>query len=622
MAVYSGGIPENIIEDIIARNDIASVVGQYVRFTKNSGQNQFGLCPFHSEDTPSFSISVSKQIYYCFGCHKGGNVIHFIMEIEKLNYIEALKLLAERAQVALPEPQDDSYRKTSMLRDSIREALLEAARYYYKSLHSEIGKPVTDYLARRKITTSTAKAFGLGYAPDEWGGLYRHLRSKGFSEEVLSGCGLFTKTKKNELIDLFRGRLMFPIFDPQGKILAFGGRILSDGMPKYINSPETPVYSKQKNLYGLNFAKTSKEKTLIIVEGYMDVISMHQAGVKNAVASLGTALTERQLSLASRYAEEIVLFYDSDNAGQNAAIRGLKLLMAKTRRQTGMNVKISVGMVPDGKDPDEYIRQFGADAFRKVVSEALPVMDYLIFSARRQSVDNGKFDARTFQMLSCMYLSWEPNIVLRERAASQVAQILGVSVASVLAEAERASEETKEIETFVPRSVPEKQTVVRSPVSDGSSATHQEIVLLCLLSGKPGILGKMPDKPIPTDFSPGVMREIASTFIASESEPASDVIRLLDIAGDKELNGRLARDVFTEILMKTQDIRDEDSLIKMISDYLYRVREQVYTNRKKYLAEQMDGMPEGTDRDAAVKAFREVTEYLKFLRDKIKELSQ
>jgi DNA primase len=353
----------------------------------------------------------------------------------------------------------------------------------------------------------------------------------------------------------------------------------------------------------------------------MDVISMHQAKVINAVASLGTALTERQMSLASRYAEELVLFFDSDDAGQNAAIRGLKMLMLRQKNQGVSSVKISVGMVPDGKDPDEYIRLFGADAFQKAVSEALPVMEYLILTAKKQSVNDGKFDARTYQTLACTYLSWENNAVLRERAAGQVAQVLGVSVASVLAETDRKSLEDTNVELIHTKRETSRQMVVKQAVSADSSATHQELVMLCLLCRSPEVYAKMRDKPIMTDFSAGNMRVIASTALNMLDKNSIDIAKLLDIVEDKEINQRPARELLTEIIMKTKEIRDEKKLLKMMTDYLYRVRLQVYTNRKRYLAEQMDGMLEGNDRDATIQSFREVNEYLKFLREKIKESS-
>lgn len=619
MAGRSGGIPENVIEEIIARNDIVSVVGQYVRFSKTSGQNLFGLCPFHSEDTPSFSVSTSKQIYYCFGCHKGGNVIHFMMEIEKCGYLDAVKLLAERAQIRIPEPEDEAYRKEAQLRDRVRESLVEAARYFYNNLMSPRGQTARAYLAGRKISRTTAVAFGLGYAPDDWSGLYRHLRSKGFADDILSQCGLFTKGKKGELLDLFRGRLMFPIFDVLGKIVAFGGRILADGTPKYINSPETVIYSKQRNLYALNFAKASKEKKMIIVEGYMDVISMHQAGVTNAVASLGTALTERQLDLISRYTEEVVLFYDADAAGQAAILRGLQMLLQRGKKHTASTTKISVAMVPNGKDPDEFIREYGAEAFRKVVSEALSVMEYLMLTAKRQSTQDGRFDARTYQNLACTYLSWEPNAVLRERSAAEAAQVLGVSVKSVLSETERVSAEKTEQEQKESTRQLERQVAVLPQHNEGESASQQEVVLLCLLAGLGSNYSQLEDKPIPTDFTPGAMREIASAAINLLDNSGLDSISLLQLGEDRIINQRPAREVLSEYMMRAQNVSDEKKRIWFVLDYIYRLRISVYTARKNELAVLFDGMPEGPDREATKKNLLQITEYIRYLRGKMKE---
>ena len=619
MAGHSGGIPENIIEEVIARNDIASVVGQYVRFSKTSGQNLFGLCPFHAEDTPSFSVSTSKQIYYCFGCHKGGNVIHFMMEIEKCGYVDAVKLLAERAQIRMPEPEDESYRKEAQVRDKVRESLVEAARYFYKNLMSPRGKTARDYLSNRKISPATAKAFGLGYSPDDWGGLYRHLKAKGYTDEILAQCGLFTKGKKGELLDLFRGRLMFPIFDVLGKVIAFGGRILADGNPKYINSPETVIYSKQRNLYALNFAKASKEKKMIIVEGYMDVISMHQAGVTNTVASLGTALTERQLDLISRYTEEVVLFYDADAAGQAAILRGLQMLLQRGKRHGTAPAKISVAMVPDGKDPDEYIREHGAEAFRKIVADSLSVMEYLMLAAKKQSTQNGRFDARTYQNLACRYLSWEPNAVLRERSAGEAAQILGVSVNSVLSETQRVSEESTEQEKKESSRQLERQVSVLPQRNEGESASLQEVVLLCLLAGLGGSYSQLEDKPIPTDFSSGTMREIASEAINLLNQSRLDAISLLNLGEDRIINQRPAREVMSEMLMRTQNVSEEKKRMQHVLDYIYRLRISVYSAKKNELARILDEMPQGPDREATKKNLLQITEYIRYIREKLKE---
>ncbi len=621
MSTGRGGIPNEVVEEIISRSDIASVVGQYVQFTKNSGNNLFGLCPFHSEDTPSFSVSTNKQMFYCFGCHKGGDVVTFIKEIEHLSYVEALKFLAEKAGVTIPEPDDANYRKEEQLRKRLKEALLEAARYYYKNFKSEKGDAARAYLKKRAIAPATATKFGLGYAPDEWSGLYDHLVSKGFSQYEIQKSGLFVTTKNNKTIDLFRGRLMFPIFNAMGELIAFGGRIIGDGNPKYVNSPETPVYSKQRNLYALNFAKQSKMKQIIVVEGYMDVISMHQAGVTNAVASLGTALTERQLDLLERYCEEVVLFYDSDKAGQNAAVRGLKMLMERKKKHTGMTTRVRVAKVPNGKDPDEFIREYGKDEFAKVVESAVSVLDYLVDSAYLQSHESGEFDPIKFQQLISTYLSWEDNLILRERAAYKAAQILGVSSQSVMSEAGKRSDQSKKEAIEQSRRDVKKQEEILPEKQISETATRDELVLVCLLASLgdkyADFVRNYGEEPLETDFSLGSMRQIVKIILPDLKEGKLDSRKLLAAGDNLILNRRPANDTLSEALMSVKYGDNAEDLMKNTLDYLYRVRMSVYTRQKDVLARRLDVMAEGPDRDATESLLRSTLSYLTELKKKM-----
>ena len=621
MSTGRGGIPNEVVEEIISRSDIASVVGQYVQFTKNSGNNLFGLCPFHSEDTPSFSVSTNKQMFYCFGCHKGGDVVTFIKEIEHLSYVEALKFLAEKAGVTIPEPDDANYRKEEQLRKRLKEALLEAARYYYKNFKSEKGEAARAYLKKRAIAPATATKFGLGYAPDEWSGLYDHLVSKGFSQYEIQKSGLFVTTKNNKTIDLFRGRLMFPIFNAMGELIAFGGRIIGDGNPKYVNSPETPVYSKQRNLYALNFAKQSKMKQIIVVEGYMDVISMHQAGVTNAVASLGTALTERQLDLLERYCEEVVLFYDSDKAGQNAAVRGLKMLMERKKKHTGMTTRVRVAKVPNGKDPDEFIREYGKDEFAKVVESAVSVLDYLVDSAYLQSHESGEFDPIKFQQLISTYLSWEDNLILRERAAYKAAQILGVSSQSVMSEAGKRSDQSKKEAIEQSRRDVKKQEEILPEKQISETATRDELVLVCLLASLgdkyADFVRNYGEEPLETDFSLGSMRQIVKNILPDLKEGKLDSRKLLAAGDNLILNRRPANDTLSEALMSVKYGDNAEDLMKNTLDYLYRVRMSVYTRQKDVLARRLDVMAEGPDRDATESLLRSTLSYLTELKKKM-----
>ena len=304
--------PEELVEEVRTRNDIVDVISGYVKLQRK-GSSYFGLCPFHNEKSPSFSVSPGKQMYYCFGCGAGGNVLTFIMEYENYSFPEALKLLADRAGVKLPEQE---YSKEERRQQDLRTAILEvnktAAKYYYYQLRTEAGKPGMDYLKNRQLSEETMQRFGLGYAGKYSDGLYRYLKQKGVSDELLRQSGLMNVDEKRGMYDKFWNRVIFPIMDVNNRVIGFGGRVMGDGKPKYLNSPETKVFDKSRNLYGLNVARTSRKKYIIVCEGYMDVISMHQAGFTNSVASLGTALTSQHASLLKRYTQEVILSYDSD----------------------------------------------------------------------------------------------------------------------------------------------------------------------------------------------------------------------------------------------------------------------------------------------------------------------
>ncbi len=354
--------PEEIIEEVRERNDIVDVISGYVKLQKK-GSNYFGLCPFHNEKSPSFSVSPQKQMYYCFGCGAGGNVITFVMEYENYSFQEALKMLADRAGIKLPEAE---YSKEEREKADKRTALLEvnklAANYFYYQLNQPQGKRGYEYFKRRGLTEETIRRFGLGYANKTSDDLYRYLKSKGYRDDFLKESGLVTLEERGSY-DKFWNRVMFPIMDANSRVIGFGGRVMGDGEPKYLNSPETLIFDKGRNLYGLNYARTSREKCLLVCEGYMDVIAMHQAGFANAVASLGTALTSRHAALLKRYTEQVVLTYDSDGAGVKAALRAIPIL-----REAGVSTRV-LNLNPY-KDPDEFIKNLGEEEFQKRIDEA------------------------------------------------------------------------------------------------------------------------------------------------------------------------------------------------------------------------------------------------------------
>lgn len=366
-------IPEHIIEKIKEQNDIVDVISESVRL-KKTGKSYKGLCPFHGEKTPSFNVSSEKQFFKCFGCGEAGNVISFIMKYKNLSYIEAIRYLAERANITIEENNE-----TSKIRDN-KEIFYtinkEVGRYFFNNLQNTNNEGKA-YFLRRGISEATIRKFGLGYARDGWNNLRDYLKSKGYNENILEKAGLIIKSEKNRsYYDRFRNRVMFPVFDYKGRVIAFGGRVLDDSKPKYLNSPETPVFNKGNNLYGLNYAiKNNNLRTIVIVEGYMDVISLHQYGITNVVASLGTALTVNQARLLKRYADKIIISYDADLAGQMATLRGLEILRAN-------NFDVRVLTVPNGKDPDEFIRANGKDAFLKLMDNSIPLIDYRISRAK------------------------------------------------------------------------------------------------------------------------------------------------------------------------------------------------------------------------------------------------
>lgn len=355
--------PEEVVEEIRQRNDIVQVISSYVRLQKR-GSSHMGLCPFHNEKTPSFSVSGQKQMYHCFGCGASGNVFTFVMEYENFNFVEALRFLAERGGVNLPELEySEEDRKKQDFRAKLLEVNKTAAKYFYYLLRNERGQSAYAYLTERGLTDETIKKFGLGYSDKYSDDLYQYLKKQGYSDEVLKESGLVTMNEAKGGMDKFWNRVMYPIMDINHKVIGFGGRVMGDGMPKYLNSPETKIFDKSRNLYGLNFARQTKGRQLLLCEGYMDVISLHQAGFTNAVASLGTAFTERQAVLLKRYADEVLLTYDSDGAGRKAALRAIPML-----KSAGITPKI-VHMEPY-KDPDEFIKALGAEEFQKRIENA------------------------------------------------------------------------------------------------------------------------------------------------------------------------------------------------------------------------------------------------------------
>lgn len=413
-------IPEDVINEIKYRNDIETVISPYVSL-KRRGKNLVGLCPFHNEKTPSFTVYPENGSFYCFGCGAGGDVFSFVKLIENLDYIEAVKLLAERSGVALPQDgYDDSMQR---LKNSIFEINRETARFYHAYLMSPEGKWALDYLRGRGLSIATIKHFGLGAAPDGWDLLIKHLKSKGFSIADMLQANVIGKSQRGSFYDRFRKRVMFPIINIRGKVIGFSGRAMpgeDKAGGKYVNTADTPVYKKSENLFAMNFAKNHCDERIILVEGNMDVISLHQAGFENTVAALGTSFTEEQARLLSRYTKEVVLIMDSDAAGQKAVRRSSEIL-----EKTGVDIRVVV--IPDGKDPDEYIKKQGAARFKALLDGAVSEIEYKLLTAV-EGIDINSDDGK-LQYLSkaALIIAQSGDVVTRDLYIGKLSEKYGVS---------------------------------------------------------------------------------------------------------------------------------------------------------------------------------------------------
>ena len=417
---------EELIEEIRSSNDIVDVISQYV-ILKRSGRNFFGLCPFHKEKSPSFSVSPDKQIFHCFGCGVGGNVIHFVSKIENLDFRETLELLANRANITLPT-LDNSYQdnKKAILKSKVYEINEIAAKFYHENLYKPTSKPAQEYIKKRKLDNRTLKSFLIGYSGN-FDELYNLLKQKGFTEEQILASSLVNKADNGKFIDRFRKRLMIPIQDTSGKFIAFGGRVLDDSKPKYINSPENIVYSKGRNLFGLNIAKKGDTKKLIIVEGYMDAISLYQRGITNVVASLGTALTEQQGRLLRKNSEQVIIGYDADGAGQAATLRGLEILQ-------NMGCDIRVLQIYGAKDPDEFVIKYGPERFQKCVDSAISLVEFKVKILKQNLNIENVNDKIKFLNEIAKILSKVDNSMEKEIYIDKISKEYGISKEAIYGE--------------------------------------------------------------------------------------------------------------------------------------------------------------------------------------------
>ncbi len=468
--------PQEILEEVRLQNDIVDVISEYLPL-KRKGTSYFGLCPFHNEKSPSFSVSSERQFYYCFGCGAAGNVYTFIMQMENDTFPEAVKRLADRANIVLPEPQyTEQAKQYEMQKQRLFELHRQAGRFFYEKLQSAEGKEARAYLQKRQVNNNIQKKFGIGYAPNGQLELFHHLQKQGFSQEELQKSGLIIQRKEEKgYFDRFRNRLMFPILDIQNRVIGFGGRILSSGEPKYLNSPETMIFNKSRNLYGLNFAKNTRKREIILVEGYMDMISLYQAGFKNVAASLGTAFNQDHAKVLKKYADSVIILYDSDDAGTMAAQRAIPVLI-----QSGFHIKVL--QVPDGKDPDEYIKQHGAVAFSRLLAGAVHYVTFQIQLLKKQYHLEDIQQKVEFTTKAANILAKLDNDIERNVYITEVANITGISQQSI--ENEIAKTIVKENQAFLQNAQKKRKTQYQNSSqqnikSSGTLPTQKNILYLC-----------------------------------------------------------------------------------------------------------------------------------------------
>lgn len=571
--------PDNFINELVARNDIVDVVSGYVRLGKKSGSNMFGLCPFHSEKTPSFSVSPDKQIYHCFGCGKGGGVISFIMEIENLSFKEAVAFLAQRANMTLPEQEDD---RESKKRARMYALNRDAGYFFYEQLLAPSGERAREYMARRGISKTTATNFGLGFAPNDWSALEKAMREKGYTDFELFDAGLIKKGRNGGWYDTFRDRLMFPVIDVQGRVIGFSGRILGDEGPKYLNSPETIVFNKGRNLFALNLAKKSKSGYILLTEGNIDVVSLHQAGFDSAVASLGTSLTAEQARLISRYTDQVVIAYDNDGAGQKAAQRAISILEK-------LDLKVKVLQMSGAKDPDEFIKLKGPEAFARLIEGSENQIEYLLAQSREKydlSTDAQKLDyLRETEDL----LARRPSAAEREIYSRRVAAEVGISPEVLIGEVNNRRKRLLRSAEKVEGSGRARSdlAMARETIryNDPASAVAEEGVIR-LLYLEPG-LASSPKLPAAEEFSSPELGHIYSVLLARLREGKA-------VTADV-LGGELEAKEVSQLVSILQKPEALSNSTQALDDYTGRIRErrrikeqgsdpmQIYEQRKKEL---------------------------------------
>lgn len=554
---------DEIINEVRQLNDIVDIISQYVHL-KRSGRNYFGLCPFHSEKSPSFSVSPDKQIFHCFGCNVGGNVFSFISKIEGINFIEAVQMLAERANIQLPTIQDSGDMIKEELKSKVYKVNEFTAEYYHQNLYKPEAKIAQEYVKKRQLSNETLKSFKIGFS-GKFDELYKELKKQGFEEKEILESGLVNKNEKGQYIDRYRNRLMFPICDVRGRVIAFGGRVLDNSKPKYINSPENVVYSKGRNLFGLNVAKKDDIKKILIVEGYMDVISLHQRGITNVVAPLGTALTEQQGWLLRKNSEQIILSFDSDEAGLQAKLRALEILQ-------NMGCDIRILQMEGAKDPDEYIVKYGNARFQKLIEKAISVIEFKVKILKKDLNLENTSDKIKFLNEIAKLISKVDNTIEREVYIENIAKEYNISKESIYAEVNKLTYKNTKSEKVLEK--PKPVITVKKNEENIISETvkkRENTIISILLNGDISVFEIIKKNIAINDFKYGSNKKIAEKLYEEFEKGNSNINAIIDNLDEDEQNH------ITQIMAEDYEIED---LEKAIDDIMQSYEREKLNNRK------------------------------------------
>ena len=557
---------DEIIEEVRQSNDIVDVISQYVRLTRK-GRNYFGLCPFHNEKSPSFSVSPDRQIFHCFGCGVGGNVYTFLMKIDGITFREALETLAERANIQLPTLENNADNAKEELKSKVYKVNEFTAEFYHQNLYNPTSKIAQEYVKKRRLNQETLEAYKIGYS-GKFDELYKALKKQGFGEKEILESGLVNKNNNGTYIDRYRNRLMFPICDVRGKVIAFGGRVLDDSKPKYINSPENVVYSKGRHLFGLNVAKKDSEKRLLIVEGYMDVISLHQRGIKNVVGALGTALTEQQGWLLRKTTEQVILGFDADGAGQTAVARSMEILQ-------NMGCDMRVLQIEGAKDPDEYIVKYGEGRFKLAIDNAISLVEFKVKNLKKDLNLENTGDKIKFLKEISQILSKVENKMEREIYIEKIAKGYNISEEAIYAEVNKLIyANTRQDPITKPKEIKINKKEEKTNIIDDDIIKRENTIIALLLDANLEIYQKIKEKIQPQDIKSEENRQILTQLYNELEKSDCNINRLIDSL-DENLQNHITMIMATDYEIDDTQKAIEDILTKYEKEKLNQKKQEI-----------------------------------------------